>query len=44
MSGILNGGLYGTAVATVGMLMVCAYVLAMDTFGPIADNAGVSSR
>jgi K(+)-stimulated pyrophosphate-energized sodium pump len=40
MTGIPNGGLYGTAVATVGMLMVCAYVLAMDTFGPIADNAG----
>jgi K(+)-stimulated pyrophosphate-energized sodium pump len=34
------GGLYGTAVATIGMLMVCAYVLTMDTFGPIADNAG----
>ncbi|OPX64278.1 MULTISPECIES: sodium-translocating pyrophosphatase [unclassified Methanoregula] len=39
-TGIANGGLYGTAVATIGMLMVCAYVLAMDTFGPIADNAG----
>jgi K(+)-stimulated pyrophosphate-energized sodium pump len=39
-TGIPNGGLYGTAVATVGMLMVCAYVLTMDTFGPIADNAG----
>lgn len=39
-TGIPNGGLYGTAVATIGMLMVCAYVLAMDTFGPIADNAG----
>lgn len=22
------------------MLMSCAYVLAMDTFGPITDNAG----
>ncbi|MGD0079280.1 MAG: sodium-translocating pyrophosphatase [Methanoregula sp.] len=40
MSGIASGGLYGTAVATIGMLSVCAYVLAMDTFGPIADNAG----
>src|SRR5512136_2892462 len=40
MTGITNGGLYGTAVATIGMLMVCAYVLTMDTFGPIADNAG----
>ena len=40
MSGVASGGLYGTAVATIGMLSVCAYVLAMDTFGPIADNAG----
>ncbi len=39
-SGIPFGGLYGTASATIGMLMVCAYVLAMDSFGPIADNAG----
>src|SRR5690349_1842984 len=23
-----------------GMLMSCAYILAMDTFGPITDNAG----
>ncbi|OPY37483.1 MAG: K(+)-stimulated pyrophosphate-energized sodium pump [Methanoregula sp. PtaU1.Bin051] len=40
MTGIANGGIYGTAVATIGMLSTCAYVLAMDTFGPIADNAG----
>ncbi len=33
------GGLYGTAVATMGMLSTAAYILAMDTFGPIADNA-----
>ncbi|MBI4297410.1 MAG: sodium/proton-translocating pyrophosphatase, partial [Chloroflexi bacterium] len=30
---------FGTAVATMGMLMTCPYVLAMDTFGPITDNA-----
>jgi K(+)-stimulated pyrophosphate-energized sodium pump len=36
----LAGGFYGTAIATMGMLSVCAYILAMDTFGPIADNAG----
>ncbi len=35
-----NGGLYGTAIATMGMLATCAYILAMDTFGPITDNAG----
>jgi K(+)-stimulated pyrophosphate-energized sodium pump len=34
------GGLYGTAVATMGMLTTVAYILAMDTFGPITDNAG----
>ncbi len=34
------GGIYGTAVSTMGMLMTCAYILSMDTFGPIADNAG----
>ena len=39
-SGISGGGLYGTAIATMGMLITCAYILAMDTFGPITDNAG----
>jgi K(+)-stimulated pyrophosphate-energized sodium pump len=34
------GGLYGTALATMGMLATCGYILAMDTFGPITDNAG----
>ena len=34
------GGIFGTAVATMGMLMSAAYILAMDTFGPITDNAG----
>jgi K(+)-stimulated pyrophosphate-energized sodium pump len=32
-------GAYGTAVATMGMLMTCSYILAEDTFGPITDNA-----
>ncbi len=40
--GNLVGGLYGTATATMGMLATCAYILAMDTFGPITDNAGGS--
>jgi H(+)-translocating pyrophosphatase len=35
-----NGGLFGTAVATMGMLSIAAFVLGMDTFGPITDNAG----
>src|SRR5213594_924071 len=37
---IQGAGLYGTAIATMGMLAPCAYILAMDTFGPITDNAG----
>eukprot|EP00871_Galdieria_phlegrea_P002235 jgi/Galph1/3011/GphlegSOOS_G1658.1 len=46
LSGLLDingqpvGGLYGTAVATMGMLSTAAYILSMDVFGPIADNAG----
>ncbi len=33
-------GIFGTAIATMGMLATCGYILAMDTFGPITDNAG----
>jgi K(+)-stimulated pyrophosphate-energized sodium pump len=39
-TGNVNPGLFGTAVATMGMLTTVAYILAMDTFGPITDNAG----
>lgn len=39
-NGELVGGLFGTAVATMGMLSTAAYVLTMDMFGPITDNAG----
>src|SRR6266571_365481 len=39
-SGLVHAGLFGTAVATMGMLGTAAYILAMDTFGPITDNAG----
>lgn len=40
MPGVHSAGLFGTAIATMGMLATCAYILAMDTFGPITDNAG----
>ncbi|HEY6547895.1 MAG TPA: sodium-translocating pyrophosphatase, partial [Vicinamibacteria bacterium] len=40
LNDLAGAGLYGTAIATMGMLAPCAYILAMDTFGPITDNAG----
>jgi K(+)-stimulated pyrophosphate-energized sodium pump len=39
-SGVAEAGLFGTAVATMGMLGTAGYILAMDVFGPITDNAG----
>lgn len=38
--GNMIGGLYGTAIATMGMFSSGVYVLSMSGFGPIADNAG----
>ena len=32
LSGFPNAGLFGTAVATMGMLASAAYILAMDTW------------
>jgi len=36
----LIGGLFGTAIATMGMFCTGVYILSMAAFGPIADNAG----
>ncbi|MDF2692228.1 MAG: Pyrophosphate-energized proton pump [Labilithrix sp.] len=40
LPGVSGAGLYGTAVATAGMLASVAFILSMDMYGPITDNAG----
>jgi K(+)-stimulated pyrophosphate-energized sodium pump len=38
-SGLVHGGLFGVAVAATGLFGVGGYLLAMDAFGPMVDNA-----
>ncbi|MDW8359375.1 MAG: sodium/proton-translocating pyrophosphatase, partial [Candidatus Caldarchaeum sp.] len=40
LSDIFLGGVFGTTMATMGMLSTAGFVLTMDGLGPIVDNAG----
>jgi len=35
----ISGGIYATAITTMGMLSLSGIVMSMDSFGPVSDNA-----
>lgn len=36
----IEGGIFGTAVASVGLLSLAGIVISLDSYGPVSDNAG----
>ncbi len=40
MGAYLSSGVYGIGIAALGMLSFVAYTVSVDSYGPIADNAG----
>lgn len=40
LASLLLAGSYGVALASTGLLASLAFTLAIDAYGPVADNAG----
>ncbi|BDR92560.1 sodium-translocating pyrophosphatase [Vulcanisaeta souniana] len=38
--GGVRGGIFGTAIASVGLLSLAGIVISLDSYGPVSDNAG----
>ncbi|ADY01522.1 V-type H(+)-translocating pyrophosphatase [Vulcanisaeta moutnovskia 768-28] len=36
----IEGGIFGTAIASVGLLSLAGIVISLDSYGPVSDNAG----